>query len=112
VTTEVKSPELTIPDNEKAKQHLQNKLKERKKQIEVYHRDHPAQRPLIREKMLAREICEVFILSQLFDSGRVTAWGLFEQLLEERQKKDEHSVRAFYDAWSDAWDTITDAIAS
>jgi len=110
VTTETKSPELLLPENEKAKRYLQDKLGERTKEIELYHRDHPAQHPLVREKTLAREICEVTILKQLIDSGKAIAWGLFEQVLEERQKKDGGSVRAFYDAWSDAWDTVADIV--
>ncbi|MFA4998883.1 MAG: hypothetical protein WC514_02580 [Candidatus Paceibacterota bacterium] len=112
MTTKEISPELSLPENDRAKTLIQNKLTERKGEIERYHREHPAQHPDFRERMLARQICEVRILEQLFSSNKAIAWDLSKEIMEKHREKDPGSMQSFAIGWLDAWDAIVSLLAN
>lgn len=107
MTTKKKSPELLLPKNDQAKRRLQDRLKKREVEIENYRREHPAQHPDFKDRVMAQQICEVRILKQLLTSEKVVAWDLSKEIMLERQKKDEGSMQTFGIGWLDAWDAIT-----
>ena len=95
-----------MPKDAKRQKKLQEILQRRKDEIQFYHQEHPAQHPHFRERVLARQICEVAILEKLMNSKRVIGWDLSQEIMEKRQKEDAGSMRTFYYAWGDAWDAV------
>ena len=107
MTAQEKSPELLLPEDGDRRRRLQNWLNARRAEIERYGREHPAQHPDIRDRVMAQQICEVKILEQLLASGKVVAWDLSKEILLERKQKDQGSIQAFGVSWLDAWAEIT-----
>ena len=117
MATQKKSPELLLPQSEDIKTRLKQHLEKIEEEIKDYDAKHPAQHPERRASAMAQQIYEVRILKQLFASGGVSARDLSNEIILEREEKEEgrfHTafVFAFGFTFNDAWRTISSLVAN